>query len=137
MKLLAIITVLFCQVALAAPIELQSLVDSDGNKKVFTVDSDKLIGIPAWNPKIKEPPLPISEAVNLAEKAILSNAPSSHCELAGISLAKVPYGAGKNTWYYYIQLMVTEKGIDPTIPSDPLSFSYETVIVLMDGTIIK
>jgi len=103
----------------------------DGRMFEYTVTKAKFETLPAWVPEKAPPPLAISRALEIAEKTTRVEHPEfTDFMVSTISFQQVGSHSGQNRWFYTINMYPKANG----------EFSYDsqvTVVVLMDGTVVK
>jgi hypothetical protein len=105
----------------------------DGPRLEYSVP-EKLFGkVPPWNLEKDPPPLPISRAFSIAKKAVATEHPNW-------------LGTETTTWSFYLQRVGSFDYPDRwfyafsfhrMLKDEPLPQGEATVLVLMDGTVVK
>jgi hypothetical protein len=103
----------------------------DGRMFDYTVPKTAFGRLPAWEVEKDPPPLAIARALEIAKKATRTE----HPELmefmpSTISIHQVGSHDRKTRWFYVINMY-------PMTNGEPSIDSQVTVVVLMDGTVVK
>jgi hypothetical protein len=95
----------------------------------YVVSSTDLLKSPLWNPDMRNPPLPVQDAVRLAKKQLSKLiGKSKEFELESVTLKS----AGEQRWFYAVKF-------NPPLPPHGLDgFQLPfTILVLMNGTAVE
>ena len=104
---------------------------ADGKKYSFIVSAAALAKTPEWIAEKQEPPFSILQAIAAAKKAALADHPKFDDVVAdSVEVRRAPGARSDNYWFYRVEL-------SPVIEGRRLFGSDLTVVLLMDGTIVK
>ena len=111
-------------------IALLSTTKDDGTEIGIYISDQQLEPTPEWSPGSGEPPLGVTEAIEIAiQWAEKEYARYDSVEIHGIDLQEVGCSRAKNHWYYMFHFR-------PVIDGNRLWGSGNFAAVLMDGTVI-
>jgi hypothetical protein len=113
-------------VAGAGEIMLFSLGTMDGRQFDYVVRKEAFAGMLEWRPENQDPPLPLPRAIGIAKRAGCIE----HPEFEDLELGRVEIISAQKRWFYTI-------GLWPVLKGQLLHANQVTVVVLMDGTVVK
>jgi hypothetical protein len=103
----------------------------DGRMFEYSVSKAAFEKLPAWAIEKDPPPLAISRALEIAKRATRSEHPEfTDFVVSAISLHQSGSHSGKTRWFYDINMY-------PIADGEPSFDSQVTVVVLMDGVVVK
>jgi len=104
---------------------------ADGKNYAFIVPEATLAETPEWLPEKQDPPLAIPQAIAIANKAALTDHPKFEgLAPASVELRPASSVHSKNRWFYCI-------GFSPVLEGQIFWGNEITVVLLMDGTVVK
>ena len=103
----------------------------DGRHFEYVVKSDAMAKVPEWVPEKQDPPLKVPRAVEIAKKAVKSDHPEfGDLKLWTIQMQQSSSQDHPNRWFYILQMY-------PIVGGKLSIHTDVTVVVLMDGTVVK
>jgi hypothetical protein len=115
----------------AGEVSLWGQGEPDGKYFDYVVSDSLFAKVPEWTPDKEGPPLSIAKALEIAKRATRSE----HAQFTDlmcwyIQMQQASSGNRRNRWFYIFELIPVENG-------EPSIFTHITVLVLMDGTVVK
>jgi len=102
----------------------------DGVKLGLSISEERLAGLPDWKPGESEPPLSISEAVEISTKWGTEYFSKYEAVFVSeIKLSQIRCSAEPSKWYYLID-------VTPEFDGHAVHGAARNVAVLLDGTIL-
>lgn len=103
----------------------------DGTRLALMIPSEVMRRTPKWTPGDGEPPLPVRDAVSIAQNwARDKYTRFDRVDIAGIDLFGRSCWAAEGHWFYIVHF-------SPIINGNPLRDTSYFVAILMDGTVVE
>src|SRR5688572_12451754 len=110
----------------------------DGTQQVWEISHERLLALPAPDPKATRMRLSLVDAIGIAERHTARQNPNvKSWQVVDASLRPLASGSTLATWYYRVQLASEVESPESLFRGPPGEAWRTTVVVLLDGSVVE